>query len=73
MKIPKRILDLITEIEEIGSKLTLLESELYSWLDNSNIDTELFDSNKEICIDHDLDALFHSNNGTDLIEDLKKL
>jgi len=50
MKIPKRILDLITEIEEIGSKLTLLESELYSWLDNSNIDTELFDSNKEICM-----------------------
>lgn len=66
MTIPKNILSTIKDIEELGSKLSLCERELYKFLEENYNDVY----NE---LEQELDFLFHSHDGSDLIDRLKLL
>lgn len=65
MKVPKRVKNLIKQIEVEGYYLAQLEKELYDWIESKEIDV----SGE---IDLFLEFLFHSHNGDDLIKYLEE-
>lgn len=69
MKVPKYIKELIKDIEETGSKLRLLESQLYEWLENKNLSIDMRDDGS---LDLELNLLFQNQDGEDLIKALEK-
>ncbi|WP_304393381.1 hypothetical protein [uncultured Clostridium sp.] len=69
MKVPKYIKELIKDIEETGSKLRLLESQLYEWLENKNLSIDMRDDGS---LDLELNLLFQNQDGEDLIKALEE-
>lgn len=72
MKIPKEIINIIKQIEKLGSDLALYEKDLYDWLDEQNIDYDYI-GDSDTSIDTDLNILFQNHCGNDLIKSLQKL
>lgn len=64
MKVPKKIKDLIKQIEKMGYDLAQIEKELYDWIESKEIDV----SGE---IDQFLEFLFYNHDGEDLIEYLE--
>lgn len=70
MKIPKKILKTIHNIEDLGSSLSSEENKLYNWLNENGINTDFYDNNS---LDFELHELFQNNDGKDLIKKLEEL
>lgn len=66
MKIPKEILKAIHNVEELGQQLAIEEKVVYNWIEKHGI-------NPEDGWDNELDFLFHSHDGSDLIKRLEEL
>lgn len=73
MKIPKETLEIIHNIESLGSSLKSEESKLYKWLEENNLNIDVYDSDKKDSLDLELEFLFQRQNGKDLIKKLEEL
>lgn len=73
MKIPKEMLEIIHNIESLGSSLKSEESKLYKWLEENNLNIDVYDSDKKDSLDLELEFLFQRQNGEDLIKKLEEL
>lgn len=69
MKVPKYIKELVKDIEETGSKLRLLESQLYKWLEDRDLVVDMKDDGS---LDLELNLLFQNQDGDDLIKALEE-
>ena len=69
MKVPKYIKELVKDIEETGSKLRLLESQLYKWLEDRDLAVDMKDDGSLYL---ELNLLFQNQDGDDLIKALEE-